>query len=203
MFKKGPQTQRLEKDFNDLLKTIKETHDDDNGSVTILEVVKNNEKYSNGLIVDDNFDDDFTVAIGKSLNNMEDFTILLRGPSGTPYAGGAFKLRFQTSSNYPFKPPVITFMTKIYHPNINEAGAICLDVISSYSNQWTPLYTFIKVIMSISALLASPNPDDPLRCEAGTLYKTNNKKYLEKAIEETKKYAIVDPKREYMILNQQ
>ena len=175
---KAPQSKRLSKDFNDLLKTIRDTHDTQDGVVTS--------------------DGPYEESLNDSLNNMSNFTVILRGPLDTPYAGGLFKLNFKTSSEYPFKPPVVTFLTKIYHPNINEKGAICLDILSS---QWTPVLTFTKVVMSICALLSSPNPNDPLRSEAGSLYKSDNKKFLIKAIDETKKHAPRDLEREYLVVN--
>lgn len=192
---KSPQSKRLSKDFNDLLKTIKDTHSAHDGVVTILESAKQTEGV---YTVNDNlFDDDYEVSLGTSLQSMENFTVLLRGPLDTPYAGGAFKLHFKTSSEYPFKPPVVTFITKIYHPNINENGAICLDILSG---AWSPVFTFVKIIMSICALLSSPNPNDPLRSEAGSLYKSNYKAFLGKAVDETKGRAIRDLNREYLIV---
>lgn len=193
----APQSKRLIKDFGDLLKVIKETHDSNDGVVSILERVRrpNDGTNSDTLSYENNFDDDYDNALSGSLQNMENFEILLRGPLDTPYAGGAFKLHFKIPSDYPFKPPLVTFHTKIYHPNINESGAICLDILSG---QWSPALTFTKIIMSICALLSSPNPNDPLRCEAGSLFKSDNKKFLIKAIDETKKHAITDTQRQYM-----
>ncbi len=81
------------------------------------------------------------------------------GPEGSPYQGGLFFLDIKFSLDYPFTPPKCTFKTKVYHPNINSSGGICLDILK---NQWSPALTITKVLLSISSLLSDPNPDDPL-----------------------------------------
>ena len=53
----------------------------------------------------------------------------IMGPSGSPYSGGVFTLSIDFPTNYPFKPPKVRFVTKIYHPNINSTGGICLDIL--------------------------------------------------------------------------
>lgn len=51
------------------------------------------------------------------------------GPDDSPYVGGVFFLNIHFPTDYPFKPPKINFVTRIYHPNINQNGAICLDIL--------------------------------------------------------------------------
>ena len=53
-----------------------------------------------------------------------------------PYNKGAFRVRIDFPAEYPFKPPKITFQTKIYHPNIDEKGQVCLPIISP--ENWKP-----------------------------------------------------------------
>ena len=69
------------------------------------------------------------------------------GPDDSPYAGGVFFLNIHFPTDYPFKPPKITFSSKIYHPNINSNGSICLDILK---DQWSPALTIAKVLLSIS-----------------------------------------------------
>jgi ubiquitin-conjugating enzyme E2 D/E len=110
----------------------------------------------------------------------------LIGPSGTPYEGGVFYLKIFFPSDYPFKPPKITFETKIYHPNINSVGAICLDILK---DNWSPALTISKVLLSICSLLTDPNPNDPLVADIANIYKTDRQQYDNNAREFTLKYA--------------
>ncbi len=110
----------------------------------------------------------------------------IMGPSDSPYQGGVFFLSINFPMDYPFKPPKCVFQTKIYHPNINSNGAICLDILK---DQWSPALTVSKVLLSISSLLCDPNPDDPLVPEIANLYKTNVRQFNENARNWTKKFA--------------
>merc|ERR1712010_239099 len=111
----------------------------------------------------------------------------IMGPSDSPYQGGVFFLNIHFPNDYPFKPPKVSFITRIYHPNINSNGSICLDILRS---QWSPALTISKVLLSICSLLCDPNPDDPLVPEIARIFKTDKEKYSELAREWTRKYAM-------------
>ncbi|KAL6092962.1 hypothetical protein STEG23_002908 [Scotinomys teguina] len=97
----------------------------------------------------------------------------IMGPNDSPYQGGVFFLTIHFPTDYPFKPPKVAFTTRIYHPNINSNGSICLDILRS---QWSPALTISKVLLSICSLLCDPNPDDPLVPEIARIYKTDREK---------------------------
>ncbi|KAL4799428.1 ubiquitin-conjugating enzyme/RWD-like protein [Aspergillus venezuelensis] len=114
------------------------------------------------------------------------------GPAGedlgdSPYSGGVFFLNIHFPTDYPFKPPKVNFNTRIYHPNINSNGSICLDILR---DQWSPALTISKVLLSICSMLTDPNPDDPLVPEIAHVYKTDRPRYEATAREWTRKYAI-------------
>lgn len=98
----------------------------------------------------------------------------IMGPSDSPYSGGVFKLNIDFPTNYPFKPPKVRFVTKIYHPNINSSGGICLDILK---DNWSPALTISKVLLSICSLLDDPNPDDPLVADIADKYINNRPLY--------------------------
>ncbi|TVU35687.1 hypothetical protein EJB05_17588 [Eragrostis curvula] len=98
----------------------------------------------------------------------------IMGPSDSPYSGGVFLVTIHFPPDYPFKPPKVAFRTKVFHPNINSNGSICLDILK---DQWSPALTISKVLLSICSLLTDPNPDDPLVPEIAHMYKTDRHKY--------------------------
>lgn len=121
--------------------------------------------------------------------NPEDFfnwSGMIFGPEDSPYVGGVFYLTIRFPSDYPFKPPIVTFTTKIYHPNINTAGGICLDILKG---QWSPALSVSKVLLSILSLLTDANPADPLMPTIAHQYVHDRATYDETAREWTRLHA--------------
>ncbi|KAF2665675.1 ubiquitin-conjugating enzyme [Microthyrium microscopicum] len=120
--------------------------------------------------------------------NFKEWNVLIDGPANSPYAGGRFKVNFVLPDDYPFKPPVVTFKTKIYHCNVtNDAtGSVCIAMLKP--DAWKPASMCKQVIEAIRGLLIVPNVDDPLELEIATQYKENRVEFDKKAKEWTKKY---------------
>lgn len=125
-------------------------------------------------------------SAGPVRDDLFHWNAFLHGPPESPYQNGLFQLDIHFPTDYPFKPPKVAFITRIYHPNINSNGSICLDILRT---QWSPALTISKVLLSISSMLCDPNPDDPLVPEIARLYKTDRQKYNQHAREWTRKYA--------------
>uniref|UniRef100_A0A7S3QZB0 UBC core domain-containing protein n=2 Tax=Dunaliella tertiolecta TaxID=3047 RepID=A0A7S3QZB0_DUNTE len=120
-------------------------------------------------------------------NDMFHWQATIMGPTDSPFASGVFFISIHFPPDYPFKPPKVQFQTKVYHPNINANGSICLDILK---DQWSPALTVSKVLLSICSLLTDPNPDDPLVPEIANLMKRDKNLYESNAREFTRKYAM-------------
>jgi len=125
-------------------------------------------------------------SAGPRQDDLFHWSSTILGPTESVYEGGVFQLDIRFPPDYPFKPPKIVFITKIYHPNVNSDGAICLDILK---DQWSPALTISKVLLSICSLLTDPNPDDPLVPEIAKLYKFKKEEYNKQAREWVRKYA--------------
>ncbi|KAL4396062.1 hypothetical protein AHAS_Ahas01G0054300 [Arachis hypogaea] len=126
-------------------------------------------------------------SAGPVAEDMFHWQATIMGPADSPYTGGVFLVSIHFPPDYPFKPPKVAFRTKVFHPNINSNGSICLDILKE---QWSPALTISKVLLSICSLLTDPNPDDPLVPEIAHMYKTDRAKYEATARSWTQKYAM-------------
>ncbi|XP_077592768.1 ubiquitin-conjugating enzyme E2 L3a isoform X2 [Stigmatopora nigra] len=124
-------------------------------------------------------------------------------PESPPYDKGAFRVAINFPSEYPFKPPRITFMTKIYHPNVDEKGHVCLGIISvenwkpatrtlqgDASTVWLRLFAVIQCLIS---LVNVPQPERPLRAELANEYTENRTQFLKNAEEFTRRHGETRP----------
>ena len=89
----------------------------------------------------------------------------IKGSAGSAYEGMVFKLRMVFPADYPFTAPKVTFVTPVWHPNVDAAGNICLDILKG---QWTAAYSALTILLSLQTLLGDPNNESPLNGQAAT-----------------------------------
>lgn len=119
--------------------------------------------------------------------NERYFKVVIDGPVDSPYQGGKFHLQLYLPEEYPMVPPICLFMTKIYHPNIDFLGKICLDILKT---KWSPAIQIRSLLLSIQILLADPNTDDPLNDKVNAHWLSDKNDAKATAREWTKKYAV-------------
>lgn len=138
--------------------------------------------------------DDFksrTFTIELVDNSLFHMIAEIAGPPDTPYSGGRFKIDIKIPPKYPFLPPKVVFITKIWHPNISSrTGAICLDILA---NNWAASLTIRGVLLSLQSLLQDAQPDSPLDAVVAYQYKYDMNLFQRTASYWTAVYASNDP----------
>ena len=102
--------------------------------------------------------------------NANDLTnmVLTVSPDQGLWAGGRFAFTIKVPDMYPHEPPKVMCTTPIYHPNIDTAGHVCLNILR---DDWKPVLDINAVIYGIIYLFYEPNPNDPLNHEAAALFR--------------------------------
>ncbi|XP_020291808.1 uncharacterized protein LOC109858705 [Pseudomyrmex gracilis] len=113
----------------------------------------------------------------------------ITGPVGSPYEGGLFYLHLQVPFSYPMCPPVVRFLTKIFHPNVSRHGDVGID---SIHHNWSLALTIAKVLISVQSLLTDPYCQVCMEPELGDMYVNDREKFEEVARAWTWRYAMHD-----------
>eukprot|EP00123_Amoebidium_parasiticum_P014128 comp22347_c0_seq1/m.33255 comp22347_c0_seq1/g.33255 ORF comp22347_c0_seq1/g.33255 comp22347_c0_seq1/m.33255 type:complete len:154 (-) comp22347_c0_seq1:462-923(-) len=113
-------------------------------------------------------------------------------PDKAPYNKGAYKFIIEFPDKYPFKPPKVVFKTRMYHPNIDKDGNICMGLLKQ--DAWKPATKVVQILESLANLIDEPNPSDPLDTEIAEIYTQDNKKFMKNAEDHIKKHSEKRPK---------
>ena len=95
--------------------------------------------------------------------DLQNFHIFIQPPDESYWHGGTYDFEFTVPEAYPYEPPKVFCHVKIYHPNIDLEGKVCLNILRK---DWKPVLNINHVIFGLETLFLAPNPEDPLNKEA-------------------------------------
>ncbi|KAF7996279.1 hypothetical protein HCN44_001911 [Aphidius gifuensis] len=128
----------------------------------------------------------------KDANRLHDFDLLITPDEGY-WMNGKFSFEIQVPEEYNMTPPKVKCLTKLWHPNINEDGDVCLSLLRQNSIDgmgWAPTRKLKDVVWGINSLFTDLlNFDDPLNREAADLFLKNKELFRDKVQEYVIKYA--------------
>lgn len=102
-------------------------------------------------------------------NDLMHFKMHLRPDEGL-YVGGKFTFEFSINANYPIEPPKVRCVEKVYHPNIDLEGNVCLNILRE---DWKPILNLNAVLVGLQFLFLEPNYADPLNKDAAKSLQSN------------------------------
>ncbi|KAJ3223817.1 hypothetical protein HK099_000647 [Clydaea vesicula] len=126
------------------------------------------------------------IEITPEENNLYKWKVTLTAPNNSLYKGAVFKVNVEFSTDFPFKPPKVVFGTKIYHPNVDDDGSICVGILKN--EMWKPSTKITEVFYALLDLLENPNPDDPLQTSIAEQYRNDPATFSKNVKEYIKKY---------------
>jgi len=128
-------------------------------------------------------------TISTSDNDINNWEIIMQGPADSVYQGGNFKIHVTLPKDYPFKPPGISFKTKIYHPNVSndDRGAMCLGMLRP--DEWKPPNKIKDVLALVRTVLAAPQPDDAVETGIADQFKNDRAAFDKSAKDWVNRYA--------------
>lgn len=98
-------------------------------------------------------------------SSKSNFEIIIKPDEGY-YSNGCFKFSLVINNNFPIEPPKVKCLNKIYHPNIDLDGNICLNILRE---DWSPVLNLNSILVGLLFLFLEPNPNDPLNKESANV----------------------------------
>jgi len=102
-------------------------------------------------------------------DNLLAFKLIICPDEGY-YRGGKITFNFKVGLSYPHEPPKVKCETKVYHPNIDTEGNVCLNILRE---DWKPVLTISAVVYGLQYIILEPNAADPLNKEAAEVLQSN------------------------------
>jgi len=128
------------------------------------------------------------IQLSSDEETLAEINAEIKGPEGTPYEGGTFRVKLVLGSTFPQQPPKGYFLTPIFHPNVDQTkGEICVNTLKK---DWSSDHKLKHVLIVIRCLLIHPNPDSALNEEAGRLLHESYKEFFARAALYTQIHAI-------------
>jgi len=120
-------------------------------------------------------------------NDLTAFQVTVSPDTGY-WKGATYHFSFQIPPHYPHSPPKVECQTKIYHPNIDLQGKVCLNILRE---DWKPVLDINAVVYGLIYLFYEPNPDDPLNHEAAELFRKDVRQF-ERLVQRTLRGGMMD-----------
>lgn len=128
------------------------------------------------------FVDVFALTI---VEDVEAWQGKLFGPTDSPYEGGEFEFTVNFPEEFPYAPPNVKFITKIYHCNVAEDGHVCTHC----GEDWSPSLTVAKLLVLLQSLLSDPDFENPCVPTIAAQYVADRVAHDTTAAEWTEQYA--------------
>ncbi|ROT36684.1 ubiquitin-conjugating enzyme [Sodiomyces alkalinus F11] len=122
-------------------------------------------------------------------SDLHTWKVALAGPASSVYEGGNYAVLVTLPTDYPFKPPTVRILTRIYHPNVtnDNLGNICLSILKP--ENWKPATKVSAVLQAVRQLLVEPQPDDPLEARIADEYRNDRNEFEKNARQYVTRYA--------------
>ena len=116
------------------------------------------------------------------------WNVLFEGTEDTLYEGGYFKATLTYPDDYPNNPPVMQFVSKMWHPNIYPDGKVCISILHApgtdtmnsqekAEERWRPILGVEAILMSVISMLHDPNIDSPANLDASLQFRDDREAY--------------------------
>ncbi|KAK8810891.1 hypothetical protein WA556_003974, partial [Blastocystis sp. ATCC 50177/Nand II] len=129
------------------------------------------------------------ISVGlKNDCDLFNWEVIVEGPPGSYYEGGLFRAELSFPSDFPNNPPVMKFLSRMWHPNIYEDGSVCISILhspgvdmfnefESREERWRPILSVEAILISVQNMLSEPNENSPANIDAAKQYREDKQQF--------------------------